>query len=595
MQDSKISKNDNLEIQNQEKLSKLLKSYVSYYRPHWKLFALDMLCALLIAVIDLIFPIVSRNSINEYLPKGVYSAFFAVMGVLVAAYIIRAGLQYFVGYWGHVLGVYMEADMRRDLFTHLQTLPYSFFDRNRTGNLMSRVVNNLFEIVELAHHGPEDLFISAITLIGAFIALLTIQYKLALVVFFMVPLIVLFAGRRRKKMSEASRKVKEKMAGINSNVEASISGMRTAKAFNNEKYELERFEESNRYFRGAKKSFYRQMGIFTAGMDFLMNIMNVVVIAFGGYLIIKKQMDYVDLITFTLYVNTFLQPIRRLSNFVEQFSVGMAGFKRFYSLMQVEPDIVDKPDAVALTNIRGDIEFKNVTFSYDNDVEVLSDVNLKINAGETFALVGPSGGGKTTLCHLLPRFYEISEGSITIDGKDIRDLTLSSLRAAIGIVQQEVMIFAGTIMENIRYGRLDATDEEVIEAAKRAEIHDTIMQMPDGYNTYVGERGIMLSGGQKQRIAIARIFLKNPPILILDEATSALDTITEARIQSAFDELSKGRTTLVIAHRLSTVRGADKIAYIDNHGIREIGTHKELMERNGLYASLVKTQELPEY
>jgi ATP-binding cassette subfamily B protein len=592
MQYVESSKKNKQKDQKNQKLSSLLKSFISYYRPHWKLFAFDLICALMIAVIDLIFPLVSRRAMQNYLPDKAFSAFFAVMAILVAAYILRAGLQYFVGYWGHVLGVYMEADMRKDLFSHLQTLPYSFFDKNRTGSLMSRVVNDLFEIVELAHHGPEDLFISTITLIGAFIVLIMIQFKLALVVFIMVPLIVLFAANRRRKMSSASRKVKERMAGINSNIESSISGMRAAKAFNNEQYELERFEESNQYFRGAKKFFYRQMGIFSSGMDFLMNIMNVAVIAFGGWLIMNNQMDLIDLITFTLYVNTFLQPVRRLSNFVEQFSVGMAGFKRFHSLLQVKPDIVDKPDAIPLTDVRGDIEFNNVTFSYDDDVEVLSGVNLNIKAGETIALVGPSGGGKTTLCHLLPRFYEISEGSITIDGKNIQDLTLSSLRNSIGIVQQEVMLFAGTIMENIRYGRIDTTDDEVIEAAKRAEIHNDIMQMPDGYNTYVGERGIMLSGGQKQRITIARIFLKNPAILILDEATSALDTITEARIQSSFEELSKGRTTLVIAHRLSTVRGADKIAYIDSEGIREIGTHNELIERGGYYASLVQTQSL---
>ncbi|HBT64463.1 MAG TPA: thiamine ABC transporter permease, partial [Ruminococcaceae bacterium] len=357
-------------------------------------------------------------------------------------------------------------------------------------------------------------------------------------------------------------------------------------------YELERFEEGNQRFRGAKQTFYRQMGIFSAGMDFLMNLMTVCVITFGGILIMANQMDLIDLITFTLYISAFLQPVRRLSNFVEQFTVGMAGFERFQGLMAVKPEIADKPNAKPITNVRGDIEFKNVTFSYDNDVQVLSGVNLRIKSGDTLALVGPSGGGKTTLCHLIPRFYDVTDGVITIDGKNIQDLTLSSLRASIGIVQQEVMLFAGTIMENIRYGRIDATDQEVIAAAKRAEIHNDILQMPDGYQSYVGERGIMLSGGQKQRISIARIFLKNPPILILDEATSALDTITESRIQEAFTDLSKGRTTLIIAHRLSTVREADSIVYIDSEGIRETGTHSQLMERDGYYSSLVKTQML---
>jgi ATP-binding cassette subfamily B protein len=572
-----------------------LRSFLSYYRPHWRLFALDIVCALMIALVDLVFPLASRTAMQSYLPGKQYAAFVTVMGILIGAYILRACFQYFVGYWGHVLGVYMEADMRRDLFRHLQTLPFSFYDKNRTGHLMSRVVNDLFEIVELAHHGPEDLFISAVTLIGALIVLITIQWKLALVVFVLVPVIVLFTAKRRHKMSAASKKVKERTAGINSDIESSISGVRAAKAFNNEQYELDRFDQGNERFRGAKQVFYRQMGIFTAGMDFLMNIMTVSVITFGGLLIMAGQMDLIDLITFTLYVGTFLQPVRRLSNFVEQYTVGMAGFERFLDLMSVRSDIIDKPDARPLTDVKGEISFSNVTFSYDNDVQVLSGVNLRVKAGETLALVGPSGGGKSTLCHLVPRFYEISAGVITIDGRNIQDLTLSSLRAAIGIVQQEVMLFAGTIMENIRYGRVDATDEEVIEAAKRAEIHHDIFQMPDGYQTYVGERGIMLSGGQKQRVSIARIFLKNPPILILDEATSALDTITESRIQSAFTALSEGRTTLIIAHRLSTVRGADSIVYIDSEGIREAGTHDELMERGGFYASLVETQSLLEH
>lgn len=533
----------------------MLRKFISYYKPHWRLFAADMVCAVMIAAVDLLFPIVSRYAMQSLLPDKAYAAFFAVILLLVISYLLRAGFQYFVGYWGHVLGVRMESDMRRDLFTHLQRLPFSFYDKNRTGHLMSRVVNDLFEVVELAHHGPEDLFISLVTLLGAFGILLTIQWRLALLVFALVPLILLFTASRRLKMNRASRQVKERTAGINADIESSISGARVAKAFNNEAYEIEKFEEGNNRYRTAKNGFYKQMGIFTAGMDFLTSMMNVAVIAFGGWLIMGEAgLDYLDLLTFSLYVGTFLQPIRRLSSFVEQYTVGMAGFRRFQELMATEPDIVDGPDARPLDNVRGEVDFEDVTFSYDNDVRVLSHVSLHIPAGKTLALVGPSGGGKSTLCHLIPRFYEIASGRITVDGRDIREVTLSSLRSCVGIVQQDVMLFAGTIMENIRYGRIGATDEEVMEAAKKAEIHEDILQFPDGYQTYVGERGVTLSGGQKQRVSIARVFLKNPSILILDEATSALDTVTEAHIQAAFDKLSQGRTTLVIAHRLSTIR-----------------------------------------
>lgn len=564
----------------------MIRRFIRYYKPYKKLFILDMICALLIAGVDLLFPMVSRAAMQTLLPQNAYGAFFAVIGALVAAYLLRAGFQYFVGYWGHVLGAYMETDMRRDLFRHLQKLPFTFYDKHRTGQLMSRVVNDLFEVVELAHHGPEDLFISLVTLIGAFIILLTIQWRMALLVFALVPLIVWFTARRRLKMNAASRRVKEQTGGINADIESSISGIRAAKAFTNEAYEAKKFDEGSARYREAKKGYYRQMGIFQAGMDFLTSMMNVAVIAVGGLLIMTGGLNYLDLLTFTLYVGAFLQPIRRLANFVEQYTVGMAGFVRFQNLLAVEPDITDAPGALPLTGVRGDIRFENVTFSYDEGVNVLAGVYLHIPAGTTMALVGPSGGGKSTLCHLLPRFYEITQGAITIDGKDIRSVTLESLRDSVGIVQQEVVLFAGTILENIRYGRLDATDEEVIEAAKKAEIHADIEAMPNGYHTYVGERGVMLSGGQKQRVSIARIFLKNPPILLLDEATSALDTVTEAHIQAAFDKLAEGRTTLVIAHRLSTIRHADCIAYIDHVGVRETGTHDELLKAQGLYARL---------
>ena len=568
----------------------MLKKFIGYYRPHVGLFAADMVCALLIAAVDLLFPMVSRYAMQELLPHNSYLTFFAVMGALVAAYLLRAGFQYFVGYYGHLLGVRMEADMRGELFAHLQTLPFKFYDKNRTGHLMSRVVNDLFEVVELAHHGPEDVFISLVTLLGAFVILLTIEWKLALMIFALVPVVILFTIYRRKQMNAASRKVKERTAGINADIESSISGVRVAKAFGNESYEMEKFNEGNDRYRVAKKGFYRQMGIFQAGMDFFTSLMNVAVIAFGGLMIMLEGLSTIDLLTFSLYVGTFLQPIRRLSNFVEQYTVGMAGFVRFQELLAVKSDITDAPGAQALRNVRGDVRMEHVTFSYDEGVSVLRDVSLHVRAGQTAALVGPSGGGKSTLCHLIPRFYEADSGDILIDGQSIRTLTLASLRANVGIVQQDVWLFAGTVMENIRYGRITATDDEVVEAAKKAEIHEDILTMPDGYQTYVGERGIMLSGGQKQRISIARLFLKNPPILILDEATSALDTVTEARIQSAFDKLSAGRTTLVIAHRLSTIRGADEILYIDGQGIRESGTHDELMAKNGLYAQLYRVQ-----
>lgn len=566
------------------------KKFIGYYRPHVGLFAADMVCALLIAAVDLLFPMVSRYAMQELLPHNSYLTFFAVMGALVAAYLLRAGFQYFVGYYGHLLGVRMEADMRGELFAHLQTLPFKFYDKNRTGHLMSRVVNDLFEVVELAHHGPEDVFISLVTLLGAFVILLTIEWKLALMIFALVPVVILFTIYRCKQMNAASRKVKERTAGINADIESSISGVRVAKAFGNESYEMEKFNEGNDRYRVAKKGFYRQMGIFQAGMDFFTSLMNVAVIAFGGLMIMLEGLSTIDLLTFSLYVGTFLQPIRRLSNFVEQYTVGMAGFVRFQELLAVKSDITDAPGAQALRNVRGDVRMEHVTFSYDEGVSVLRDVSLHVRAGQTAALVGPSGGGKSTLCHLIPRFYEADSGDILIDGQNIRTLTLASLRANVGIVQQDVWLFAGTVMENIRYGRITATDDEVVEAAKKAEIHEDILTMPNGYQTYVGERGIMLSGGQKQRISIARLFLKNPPILILDEATSALDTVTEARIQSAFDKLSAGRTTLVIAHRLSTIRGADEILYIDGQGIRESGTHDELMAKNGLYAQLYRVQ-----
>ncbi len=569
----------------------MIKKFIAYYKPYIKLFVLDLVCAFFIAAVDLVYPLISKHALQTLLPAGAFRAFYVWMIILVAAYIVKGGFQFFVTYKGHMLGVYMETDMRRDLFSHLQKLSFRFYDKNRTGSLMSRVISDLFEVVELAHHGPEDLFISIITLVGSVIIMFSIRWELALVITLLVPLPIGFTVMRRKHMGASSRKVKEKIAIINSDIESGISGVRTAKAFTNEPYELDRFQAGSNAYRTARNGFYKQMGIFGAGSDIITNLINVAVIAAGGLLIIGQKLEYIDLLVFTMYISSFLAPIRKLANFVEQYTTGMAGFLRFQELMAVEPDITDKPDAKPLVCDGGHIRLEDVTFHYDEGINVLEHVDLDIPAGKTVALVGPSGGGKTTLCHLIPRFYEIADGRITVDGQDIGDVTLRSLREQVGIVQQDVMIFAATVMENIRYGRLDATDEEVMEAAKKAEIHDAIMALPDGYNTFVGERGIMLSGGQKQRVSIARIFLKNPPILLLDEATSALDTVTEARIQTALEALSTGRTTLVVAHRLSTIPNADRIVYIDHEGIREQGTHAELLKKGGHYAKLYEATQ----
>ena len=565
--------------------------FLSYYKPHLHLFLLDMACALGIALIDLAFPYLSRLSMQELLPQNLFGAFFGVMGCLLAAYLLRAGMYYIVTYLGHMMGVLIEADIRRDLFGHMQNLSFSFYDKNRTGQLMSRATTDLFEITELAHHGPEDLFISVITLGGAFCLMLTIQWKLALIVFAVVPLFVIFTIFQRRRMMKASVQVKQNMAGINGQLESSISGMRTAKAFANEEQENRKFQQSNNQFKGAKRDYYKAMATYMAGLEFALPAMNVLTITAGGWFILQGEMNYIDLITFALYISTFLTPVRKLAAFVEQFLNGMAGFKRFVELMRVEPAVQDAPDAVDMDTARGDILVDDVSFSYEDGETVLDHVSIHIPQGETVAVVGPSGGGKSTLCQLIPRFYDVTGGRILVDGMDVRHLTQQSLRQNIGIVQQDVFLFAGTIYDNIRYGKPDATQEEIMEAAKRAEIYDDIMAMPDGFQTYVGERGVMLSGGQKQRVSIARIFLKNPPILILDEATSALDSVTEARIQSAFDELAKGRTTLIIAHRLSTIRNAHRIIVVDDNRIVEEGTHQELLQSGGEYAQLYNAQQ----
>lgn len=568
-----------------------LKIFLSYYRPHIHLFLLDMTCALIICLIDLAFPYASRWCLNNLLPDQAYRTFFLVIGIFAGAYVCKGLLYFVVSYWGHVFGVRVEADLRRDLYAHMESLSFSFFDKNRTGVLMSRVTNDLFEITELAHHGPEDLFISTVTLVGAFCVMCTIEWRLAVVSFAIVPFFVLFTIYQRRKMRRANLKLKAQTAEINAAIESGISGMRTAKAFQNEETEKAKFGAMNHLFVQAKSVYYKTMATFQGGMEFSLSIMPVLVIGAGGYFIMRGTVDYADLVAFTLYVTTFTTPVKKLVNFVEQFMQGSAGFHRFLELMRLEPEIQDAPDARDLGPVRGEVTFDHVSFHYGDKTEVLREINLDIRAGEKFAFVGPSGGGKTTLCQLIPRFYDVSQGAVRIDGQDVRSVTQSSLRRQIGIVQQEVFLFADSVLENIRYGRPEATDEEVIQAARRAEIHEDILAMPQGYDTYVGERGVMLSGGQKQRISIARVFLKNPPIVILDEATSALDSVTEAKIQASFDRLCQGRTSIIIAHRLSTIRNADRIAVIDQERILEQGSHQELMAKNGAYAALVRAQE----
>ena len=567
-----------------------LSIFLSFFKPHRKLFALDLGCALLVSLIDLCYPIVSRTAMHKLLPEHAFQTFFLVMGVVVAAYILRSFLYFIIGYWGHTFGIRVEADIRSVLFTHMQELSFDFYDHNRTGQLMSRLTSDLFEITELAHHGPEDLFISMVTIVGALVIMFTVEWRLALVVCIMVPVFLIVIMSRRRSMGRASVFVKQKTGAINADIESSLSGMRTAKAFASEDLEEEKFRRSNNMYKTSKRMFHREMGLFNALMEFFVSMLSVTVILVGGTLIMKGEMDYVDLITFSLYITTFVNPVRRLANFTEMFANGTAGFSRFLEIMRTEPRLKDKPDAIELRNVEGRIDVENVTFAYEQELDVLHGVTLHVTPGETIAVVGPSGGGKSTLCQLVPRFYDVTTGAVLIDGHDVRDITQRSLRRNIGIVQQDVFLFADSILENIRYGRPDATMDEIVRAAKRAEIYDDIMAMPDGFDTYVGERGTLLSGGQKQRISIARIFLKNPPILILDEATSALDSLTEAKIQHAFDELAKDRTTLIIAHRLSTIRQASRILVIADGCIEEQGTHEELLAKGGTYAGLYHTQ-----
>ena len=568
-----------------------LQIFLSYFKPHRRLFLMDLGCALMISLIDLAFPYVSRWCMYELLPQSAYRTFFCVMAVVLAAFAARAGLTYIICYWGHTFGILVEADIRRDLFRHMQELSFDYFDRNRTGQLMSRLTADLFDITELAHHGPEDVFISGVTIAGALVIMFTIQWRLALVIAVILPVFLLVVWTCRRSMQEASARVKQRTAVINADIESGLSGIRTAKAFANEETELRKFETSNDSFKTSKRQFHRAMGRFNAVMEFFLCILSAAVIAAGGVLIMRGQMDTVDLITFSLYITTFVNPVRKLSTFAELFANGTAGLGRFVELMRTEPAMKDAPDACALGRVEGRVDVDHVSFAYQDGLDVLHDVDLHIRPGETVAVVGPSGGGKSTLCQLIPRFYDVTDGAIRVDGQDVRRVTQESLRQNVGVVQQDVFLFAASILENIRYGRPGASEEEVAQAARLAEIYDDIVAMPEGFNTYVGERGALLSGGQKQRISIARIFLKNPPVLILDEATSALDSVTEARIQSAFDELARGRTTLIIAHRLSTIRSANRIIVVDENHILEEGTHDELLARGGEYAQLYNAQK----
>ncbi len=571
-----------------------IKRFARYYRPHIGLFLLDIGCASLVSAIDVGFPLLTNYIMKQLFPQFEQSGpvpqlvtlFIVLMVALLCAYLLRTAMLYIVNYWGHLLGVRIEADMRRDIFSHIQTLPFSFYDKIRTGKLLSRATTDLFHISALAHPGHEVFLISSLTIVGAFVAMFFVEWRIALAMLVIMPLCLLFVMRTRFSMKQTSKAVKEQVANINAGIESSISGARVAKAFANEDYEIEKFEEGNRQFLHAKDRFYRTMAIFNSGTDFFIALFNIVVLVVGGILLIKQTgFRSITFITFMLYVSAFTSPLKRFAAFFEQYMMGMAGFTRFLEIMDTKSEIVDSPNAKELTAVEGKIELKDVGFAYNAGHPVLSHIDLTVEPGRTLALVGPSGGGKTTLCHLIMRFYDVTEGSICVDGTDIRDLTQESLRRNIGIVQQDVFLFAGSVLENIRYGRLDATDEEVVQAAIRAHIHDEIMAFPDQYQTNVGERGVKLSGGQKQRISIARLFLKNPRILILDEATSALDTVTEYDIQKSFDELTVGRTTLIIAHRLSTVRNANEIIVIDEQGIRERGTHEALLAQNGLYAN----------
>lgn len=562
----------------------MLKKFVNFYKPYKKLFVFDLIAAFLAAAIDLVYPMMTRELMDKSIPNRDIRMIGVFAVTLIILFLIKALCGYFMQYWGHVVGVRMQGDMRRKVFNHLQRLPNKFFDNTKTGDVMSRIINDLMDISELAHHGPEDLFISGVMLVGSFIILCTINVPLTLIIFAFIPIIVIFTMNKRKKMKKAFLETKVETGKVNANLENSIAGIRVSKAFVSHSYEEEKFEQGNKSFMTAREKAYKVMAEYFAGANLSLDILNYVVLIFGGLFTFNGAISMGEYVAYLLYIKIFMDPIKKLINFMEQFQNGMTGFQRYVEILNEDRE-KEKKGAKPIKDVKGKITFKNASFSYE-DNQILDNLSLEIEEGKMLALVGPSGGGKTTFCNLIPRFYDLNKGDILIDDKSIYDVTLESLRANIGIVQQEVFLFTGTIKENIRYGNLDASDEEIVEAAKRANIHDFIMELEDGYDTYIGERGTKLSGGQKQRISIARVFLKNPRILILDEATSALDNTTEYYIKQSIDELCKGRTTIVVAHRLSTIRNADEIIVLTDKGIEERGTHDELMALNGIYKDL---------
>ena len=567
----------------------MMKRFIAYYKPHKFMFAMDMLASLLISIIGMVYPIVTNKMLNDLIPNKMYQQIIIAGAVVFALYVIRMLLRFFVQYYGHMIGTRMQQQMRTDLFSHLEKLPYTFFDNHETGSIMTRLTSDLFEVSELAHHGPENIFICAVMIIGSFAYLCTIDIFLTLIIFACVPLLVLVSVMLRKRMRDAFTDRRKSNAVINASIESSITGIRVTKAYTNADKELEKFQVGNEEFVEASRKSYKAMGMFHSSTSFVTDVFNVIILIAGGLFLYDGRINFADYSTFIVSVNLFINPVNTLIGFMEQFQNGTTGFKRFLEIMDTEPE-QEAPNAEALVDVQGDIELEHVSFSYDDSREVLDDVTLNVKKGDILALVGPSGGGKTTICHLLPRFYRVHDGAIRIDGKDISNLTLESIRRNIGIVQQDVFLFNGSIRDNILYGRLDATEEEVIEAAKRANIHDYVMSLENGYDTEIGERGVRLSGGQKQRLSIARVFLKDPAILILDEATSALDNTTEILIQQALDELCKGRTTIVVAHRLSTIKRANSIAVISSGKIKEQGTHEELMALGGMYKELYSLQ-----